>query len=67
MDENRLRNVKKECTIIDLSSNPGGVDRNAARRMGLKMIWALSLPGRVAPMTSAEFIKETLYHILKEI
>ena len=30
------------------------------------MIWALSLPGRVAPMTSAEFIKETLYHILKE-
>lgn len=67
LDENRLRNVKKECTIIDLSSNPGGVDRNAARRMGLKMIWALSLPGRVAPMTSAEFIKETLYHILKEI
>ena len=67
LDENRLRNVKKECTIIDLSSNPGGVDRSAARRMGLKMIWALSLPGRVAPMTSAEFIKETLYHILKEI
>ena len=67
LSENRLRNVKKECTIIDLSSNPGGVDRNAARRMGLKMIWALSLPGRVAPMTSAEFIKETLYHILKEI
>ena len=67
LDENRLKNVKKECTIIDLSSNPGGVDRNAARRLGLKLIWALSLPGRVAPMTSAEFIQETLYHILKEI
>lgn len=67
LDENRLKNVKKECTIIDLSSNPGGVDRNVARRLGLKLIWALSLPGRVAPMTSAEFIQETLYHILKEI
>ena len=67
LDENRLKNVKKECTILDLSSNPGGVDRNAARKLGLKLIWALSLPGRVAPLTSAEFIKETLYHILKEI
>lgn len=67
LDENRLKYIKKECTIIDLSSNPGGVDRRAARKMGLKLIWALSLPGKVAPMTSAEFIKETLYHILKEI
>lgn len=67
LDEERLKCVKKECTILDLSSNPGGVDRNAARRMGLKLIWALSLPGKVAPMTSAEFIKETLTHILKEL
>lgn len=67
LDEDRLKYVKKECTILDLSSNPGGVDRNAARRLGLKLIWALSLPGKVAPMTSAEFIKETLYHILKEL
>ena len=67
LDENKLKNVKKECTILDLSSNPGGVDRSAARRLGLKLIWALSLPGRVAPLTTAEFIKETIYHILKEI
>lgn len=67
LDENRLKCIKKECTIIDLSSNPGGVDRRAARELGLKLIWALSLPGKVAPMTSAEFIKETLYHILKEL
>ena len=67
LEESKLRLIKKECTIIDLSSNPGGVDRTAARNLGLKVIWALSLPGRVAPLTSAEFIKETLYHILKEI
>lgn len=67
LDEQRLQLVKKNCTIIDLSSNPGGVDRSAARKLGLKLIWALSLPGKVAPITSAEFIKETLYHILKEL
>lgn len=67
LDENRLNYIKKDCTIVDLSSNPGGVDRRAARSLGLKLIWALSLPGKVAPMTSAEFIKETLYHILKEL
>ncbi len=67
LDEEKLKKVKKECTIIDLSSNPGGVDRRAARSLGVKLIWALSLPGKVAPLTSAEFIQETLYHILKEI
>ena len=29
--------------------------------------WALSLPGKVAPTTSAEFIKNTIYNILREI
>lgn len=67
LDEHRLNYIKKDCTIIDLSSNPGGVDRKAARERNLKAIWALSLPGKVAPLTSAQFIQETLYHILKEM
>lgn len=63
----KLDLVKPEAVIIDLASNPGGVDRKAAREKGLKVIWALSLPAKVAPLTSAEFIKETLYHVLKEL
>ncbi len=63
----RLDLIKKEAIIIDLASNPGGIDRKAAREKGLKIIWALSLPAKVAPLTSAEFIKETLYHVLKEL
>ena len=59
--------VKKDTVIIDLASNPGGVDRAAAKEKRLKLIWALSLPGKVAPYTSAQFIKETIYHVLKEI
>ena len=67
LDKERLELLKKDVVIIDLASNPGGVDRKIARENGLKVIWALSLPGKVAPLTSAEFIKETLYHILIEL
>ena len=67
LTEQKLKNVKKECLLIDLASNPGGIDKKAIKDMDLKLIWALSLPGKVAPTTSAEFIKETIYNILKEI
>ena len=67
LDKERLGMLKEDVVIIDLASNPGGVDRKAAREKGIKVIWALSLPGKVAPLTSAEFIKEALYHVLKEL
>ena len=67
LDNDRLSLLKKDILIIDLASNPGGVDRKAAKDKNIKLVWALSLPGKVAPVTSAEFIKETLYHALKEV
>ncbi len=42
--------------ILDLASSPGGVDRDAASTLGLKVIWALSIPGKYSPMTAAEII-----------
>ena len=67
LTKEKLKLLKRDSLIIDIASNPGGVDRNAAKEIGIKLIWALSLPGRVAPITSAEFIKETLENILKDI
>lgn len=67
LNERRLNLVKKDCLIIDIASNPGGVDRNAAKNKKIKVIWALSLPGKVAPATSAEYIKETIYNIFNEL
>lgn len=43
-DEKRLTMLNKECLFIDLASKPGGVDFDAARNVGVKVIWALSLP-----------------------
>ncbi len=67
LDETNLHLLRKDCVIIDLASNPGGVDKKEAKKQGLKLIKALSLPGKVAPITSAEYIKDTLDNILKEI
>lgn len=63
----RLKYVNSECLLIDLASNPGGIDKKTVKDRGLKLVWALALPGKVAPITTAKFIKETIYNVLKEI
>lgn len=67
LTEERTAFVKADCLLIDLASNPGGIDKKAAKDRKLKLIWALALPGKVAPVTTAEFLKETVYNVLKEI
>lgn len=67
LDKDMLQEVKKDALIIDLASNPGGVDKQAVKELGIKFNWALSLPGKVSPVTSAEFMKETLLNMFKEI
>ena len=64
LTEQKLEYVKKETLLIDLASNPGGIDKKAVKDNKLKFVWALSLPGKVAPITTAEFIKDTVYNIL---
>ena len=67
IDQHNIGKIKKEALIIDLASNPGGVDKAEVKKHNIKFIWALSLPGKVAPVTSAQYMKETLYNILEEI
>lgn len=62
-----LSNVRNDCTIIDLASKPGGVDLEIATELGKKVIWLLSLPGKVAPKTAGEIIKDTIINILNEL
>lgn len=52
--------------IIDLAAMPGGVDFEAAAKLGIKAIHALSLPGKVAPKTAGEIIKNTIYNLMEE-
>ena len=59
--------MKEGALVIDLASRPGGVDLDAARTLGVHVVWALSLPGRVAPVTAGRYIKDTVYHIMEEL
>lgn len=67
LNDERLEYVRNDALIIDLASNPGGVDKIATKNKKIKTVWALSLPGKVAPLTSAEFIKDTVENIFKEL
>ena len=66
LDEAMLEAVSKDTLIIDLASKPGGVDFEAAARLNKRAIQALSLPGKVAPITSGEIISEAVKNIINE-
>ena len=65
IDKEEMQYMKKNVLLIDLASTPGGINSEDAQKLGLKFVWALALPGKVAPVTSAEFIKDTIYDLLK--
>ena len=44
-----------------------GVDFEAAKQHGVRVIWALSLPGKIAPITSGAIIKDTIMNIISEL
>ena len=60
-----LKKISANTLIIDLASKPGGVDLKYARIKGMNVIWALSLPGKVAPVTSGEIIAKTIISCIK--
>lgn len=61
-----LEDVRSDCLILDLASKPGGVDLGTAGALGLTVIWALALPGKVAPVTAGAAIRDTVYNMLRE-
>ena len=66
-DETMLKMVRGDALIIDLASKPGGVDFDAAKKLGINVIWALSLPGKASPDSAGEIIADTVMNIINEI
>ena len=60
LNEARLCSLRENTLVIDLASAPGGVERETAERLGIRVIHALSLPGKCAPLTAAEILADTL-------
>ena len=67
LDSGRLEKIRNDAVIIDLASNPGGVDFNAAKNLGKNVIWALSLPGKYAPATAGKTLAKVIKKIIGEV
>ena len=67
LDLKCLMATKKDVLIIDLASKPGGVDFGEAERLKRKVLWELSLPGRVSPYTAGRIVKETVLNMVEEL
>ena len=67
LDRDLLVKTKRDALIVDLASKPGGVDFETARKMNIKVVWALSLPGKVAPDTAGEIIGTTIKNLIEEL
>lgn len=67
LDENILLKTKEEVLIIDLASYPGGVDFESAKSLDRKVIWALSIPGKTAPVSAGSIIKDCVITKYKEV
>jgi len=61
-----LSRQRPDTLILELASQPGGVDLEAARRLGLRVEDVPSIPGRMSPKTSGELVKETVYNMMEE-
>ena len=57
-----LAQLPPDCLLVDLASVRG----IAAEEKGPEVIWARSLPGRLAPRTAAAAIRDAVYYILTE-
>ena len=55
-----LASARPDCLIIDLASKPGGVDFDAAAQLGRETVQALSLPGRVAPVSAGRLLRDAI-------
>lgn len=66
LEAGTLARQTRDTLIFELASAPGGIDREAAGRLGIRVVWAQSLPGKMSPQASGELIKEAIYHMMEE-
>ena len=51
---------------IELASSPYGTDLGAAGEAGVSIVKAQSLPGKIAPKTTAKYIVQTIYNAIQK-
>ncbi|MGM0409597.1 MAG: dipicolinate synthase subunit DpsA [Bacillota bacterium] len=65
-EKNFLDLLKKDALIIDLASSPGGIDFSYAKEIGINAFLLPGIPGKIAPETAANFLKEKVDELAVE-
>ncbi len=61
-----LKHARQETVVIDLASQPGGTDFEAANLFGIKAILAPGLPGKVAPASAGRILADVVPALIIE-
>lgn len=64
LDRRTLKYANPDTLIIDLATQPGGTDFEAANEFGLKAILAPGLPGKVAPVFAGRILAEVIPRLI---
>lgn len=67
LDKTALERIPPSCVIIDLASAPGGLDHQLAAQLGLRTVWATSLPGRCTPESAGQILAATIEELLTSV
>lgn len=66
IDSDIIKNLDKDCIIVEIASAPFGIDFDAASKYGITAIKAGSLPGKVSPLSAGRIICDTVLSYLRE-
>lgn len=61
-----LQRLRPGTVLMELASPPGGIDLPAAQRMGLRVVSAQALPGRLSPRAAGELVWQTITNMMEE-
>ena len=65
-NEKVLSEVRNKPLYVEIASSPGGIDLGAARKIGIEIVFAPSLPGKYSPVNAGRYIFETISEMLSE-
>ncbi len=58
--ESFIEKLPKHCFMLEIASSPYGIDFDAAKKHGINVKIAPSLPGRISPRSAGEAIAQTI-------
>lgn len=61
-----LQRMPQGTVWVELASKPGGIDEHFAQEIGCRYLFAPGLPGRVAPLSAAKIMEQTILEILTQ-